>query len=313
MKARLFPSQFSLDWAPCLAFLALAANACLAIHGLHQQSVTVDEFAHLPAGLSYWQTGSFFAYRVNPPLVKLLAALPVLVERPRLALTQQTPDEMGDERTSLGRRFLEANRNNYFNFFIAGRYSVVVLSLLGGWCVFYWTRELFGSPSGVVAVFLWSFCPNILAHGQLITTDMGAATSTFNASYFYWRWLRRPTWKSAVLAGVLLGIAELTKFTCLVLYPVWAFLWLVSLFARRRSPALMTGASAESLCLASNKHQFIQLMTMVFLSLLVINAGYGFEGTFKHLGDLNFQSQDLQSSQACSTALTPRLRIPVPP
>ena len=45
-------------------------------------SVTVDEFAHLPAGLYYLETGHFDVYNLSPPLLRELAALPVLAARP---------------------------------------------------------------------------------------------------------------------------------------------------------------------------------------------------------------------------------------
>ena len=33
--------------------------------------------SHLPAGISHWRFGRFDLYRVNPPLVRMVAALPV--------------------------------------------------------------------------------------------------------------------------------------------------------------------------------------------------------------------------------------------
>jgi hypothetical protein len=61
----------ALPWLLVL-WLALAL-----LDGARQTSVTVDEFAHLPAGLAYWSTGTFSVYRHNPPLLRLLAAAPV--------------------------------------------------------------------------------------------------------------------------------------------------------------------------------------------------------------------------------------------
>ena len=54
--------------------VALAVVLLLAIHGalevrsLLQENATVDEVAHMPAGVSYWQTGTFKLYHHNPPL-----------------------------------------------------------------------------------------------------------------------------------------------------------------------------------------------------------------------------------------------------
>ena len=41
--------------------------------------------------------------------------------------------------------------------------------------------------------------------------------------------MKRPSWLGAVAAGVMLGLAQLTKFSMLLLYAVWPFLWLVRL------------------------------------------------------------------------------------
>ena len=57
------------------------------------------------------------------------------------------------------------------------------------------------------------------------------------ATYVFWRYLHKPTWRRAAAAGVLLGVAQLTKFSMLLLYAVWPFLWLVQLVivGRRRA------------------------------------------------------------------------------
>ena len=45
----------------------------------YRYSPTWDETAHLPSGLSHWKYGDFTLYAVNPPLVRAVAALPLLV------------------------------------------------------------------------------------------------------------------------------------------------------------------------------------------------------------------------------------------
>ena len=62
--------------------LLLSLHVALAVNSLLQENATVDEVAHLPAGVTYWQKGTFKLYHHNPPLVKLVAALPVVASRP---------------------------------------------------------------------------------------------------------------------------------------------------------------------------------------------------------------------------------------
>src|SRR5262249_13940399 len=56
----------------------LSLHYLLAAHSLILEIPTVDEVVHLPAGITYWQKGTFRLYHHNPPLVKLVAALPVI-------------------------------------------------------------------------------------------------------------------------------------------------------------------------------------------------------------------------------------------
>ena len=60
----------------------LSCHALAAVRSLLQENPTVDEVVHMPAGITYWQTGQFKLYHHNPPLVKLLSALPVVLADP---------------------------------------------------------------------------------------------------------------------------------------------------------------------------------------------------------------------------------------
>ena len=50
-----------------------------------RKSPVMDEPAHLVPGISHWQFGTFDLYRVNLPLVRMVAAIPVLAaDAPRV-------------------------------------------------------------------------------------------------------------------------------------------------------------------------------------------------------------------------------------
>src|SRR5258707_13717548 len=57
---------------------ALAIDVVLLGWSALEHSPTWDEVGHLPAGVSHWRFQRFELYRVNPPLVRMVAALPVL-------------------------------------------------------------------------------------------------------------------------------------------------------------------------------------------------------------------------------------------
>ena len=73
------PSVWTLKRQLAAVALLLVVPYALAVLSLTQENPTVDEVIHLPAGISYWETGRFRLYRHNPPLVKLVAAVRQIV------------------------------------------------------------------------------------------------------------------------------------------------------------------------------------------------------------------------------------------
>jgi 4-amino-4-deoxy-L-arabinose transferase-like glycosyltransferase len=279
-------------WAAVAALLTV--HALLAVDTLRQKAVTVDEVGHLPAGISYWQTGSFELYHHNPPLVKLLVALPALAAAPTVDYSKSWESSrrrgMPLSPWAFGWEFMYSNAARYHDIYFRARMIVVGLSVLTGALVFAWSRELFGDTAGLVAVALWTFCPNTIAHAGLVTTDMGATAIGFAATYAFWKYLRRPNWPRSATAGVLLGLAQLTKFSLLLLYLLWPLLWL-SWVALRRADARQQAAGWKSAVRAGVLHG----AAVVGISVAVINVGYLFEGSFTPLGRFVFLSRSLTS------------------
>ena len=58
-----------------------------------------------------------------------------------------------------------------------------LFSVLGGLVVFAWSRRLYGIWGGLLSLALWVFCPNVLAHARLITSDMGSTALGVAATY----------------------------------------------------------------------------------------------------------------------------------
>ena len=209
----------------------LSVHLALAEQSLVMENPTVDEVVHLPAGLTYWQKGTFRLYHHNPPLVRMIAALPVISANPVTApvYQQESWTRPDPSPTTFSQTFAYFNADRYFDLFRLARMVMPLFSMLGGLVVFDWSRRLYGDRGGLLSLCLWVFCPNILAHCRLITTDVGSTSLGVAATFVFWLYLRSPTWPKAVAAGVMLGLAELTKFSMLLLYAVWPLLWLVRL------------------------------------------------------------------------------------
>src|SRR4030043_212174 len=57
------------------------------------------------------------------------------------------------------------------------------LAKLLGAFVYRWAADLAGWKAGLLALFLYALDPNIVAHAQVITTDMGVTVFGFAALY----------------------------------------------------------------------------------------------------------------------------------
>lgn len=196
----------------------LIIHTLLLGYSAYVHSPTLNEPGHLVAGLSYWKFGRFDVYNVNPPLIKMVAALPVMAAgyQEDWSGFYEAPGarpEMG-----MGEDFVAANGERSFFLFMIARWDCIPFSWLGAIVCFVWARDLYGRPSGVLAASIWCFEPNILAHASLITPDAGATTLGLAACYTFWRWLKKPSWSQAALTGVVLGLAELAKTTLILFY-----------------------------------------------------------------------------------------------
>src|SRR5262249_46654885 len=88
-------------------------------------------------------------------------------------------------------------------------------------------------------------------------------------------------------AGLLLGIAQLSKFSMLLLYAVWPLLWVA-----HRAMVGRRDASGES-ARRTIARGLVHGLAIVALSILTIDAGYFFEGVGIPLGRYAFRSRTL--------------------
>lgn len=266
----------------------------LMIHGLllawsgYRHSPTVDEPAHLAAGISHWQFGRMDLYCVNPPLVRMIAALPVMAADPQTAWGQFRRAEESRAEFEVGEAFADANGRRIFWLTTLARWSCIPFSLLGGWVCFLWSRELFGVTSGLMALTLWCFSPSVLGNGSLITADVPSAALCVATVYLFSRWLISPSWEQCLVVGSCLGLALLTKSSMIFLCALLPAMWLICAgqlhFARKSShPGMNQSFGSES----------FQLTTAVCLAILILNLGYGMQGSGTPLKDYAFRSQTL--------------------
>jgi hypothetical protein len=269
----------------------LAAAVMLSLHivaasvSLLRENPTVDEVVHIPAGVTYWQKGTFRLYHHNPPLVKLIAAAPVVLSSPNVSELYKRSSWLVEppDQSSFAHAFAYYNMDRYLELMSRARLTIPWLSALGGLIVFVWSKRLFGAAGGATSLAVWCLCPNILAHGRLATTDLGATAFGVAATYAFQRYVKDPKLKRALIAGIALGLAQLSKFSMLLLYAIWPCLWLF-----RELIAEKTSGRAKRFAIAIGHGGLI-----VAISFAVIDIGYGFEHVGIKLGKFEFACRTL--------------------
>ncbi len=209
-----------------------------------QESLTCDEAHYFGLGKYLLQTGRWDVPGsiLHPPLSYYLHSIPLLFVSTDDTLWKQNPGWQHDAHyraildVERGRALLSSPANDGDRLLTLSRLMMVLVALLLGWYVFSWSFALYGNSGAIIAVVLYSFCPNILAHARLITPDIVLTTFFFAAVYYFWRMLREDRLSIAVIGGIALGLALLSKFTAVLLVPLCVVLALFWLFQTKSLP-----------------------------------------------------------------------------
>lgn len=149
---------------------------------VRQQSQTSDEACHLFAGYRYWKNLDFGINPEHPPLVKLVAAVPLL--RLPLLVPPLSSGSFVEVEFLSGRQFLYANEAD--RILLRSRIAVSLFTLVLAFLVFVTARRMFGRGPAFLALTLLVFEPNVLANGALVTTDMGLTCCLFSTAYAFY-------------------------------------------------------------------------------------------------------------------------------
>jgi hypothetical protein len=183
-----------------------------------RENQTWDEAFELAAGYNYWKTGVYRFNLEQPPVGKLISGFPLLFLGPSIPVDHPSYTKPDD--VEFGHEFLYRNRLPADRILFAGRLGTIALTLFFGLVLALWSRKKFGESSALLALTLFAFDPNLIAHGRYATTDLAAAAFIFFACIAWIAFLEKPGKGRLALAGIVLGLALATKHSALLLIPV---------------------------------------------------------------------------------------------
>ncbi|WP_129305142.1 phospholipid carrier-dependent glycosyltransferase [Streptomyces sp. L2] len=219
---------------PLLVGLLLAQMAAAMVTTAVRQTPTIDEPVYVATATDYLHEHRIRYNPEHPPLGKLLIATGVAVAGPHYDASYT------GTQGAVGRHLLYESGNDPWRLMLWARLPVIVLTLLFGLVVFAFAGDLVGRAGGLVALALYAFSPDVIAHGSLATLDVPAAGFVLTASWLVWRARRRPR-RYLPLAGAALGAAVATKMNTLPAVPVLMVLAAVSAVSAVRAVPVEAG------------------------------------------------------------------------
>ena len=247
-------------------FILLAILFSQLVLTADRTSITWDEDDHLYAGYMSWKHADFGLNPEHPPLVKLLAAIPILNLPLKVPELQKRNFKI--EAFLGGRDFLFKNDAN--TVLLRARIAASLLTLLLALLVFLATREMFGTCAAFIALALLAFDPNLVAHGAVVTTDAALSCFMFGAIYAFYRYVKAPgPWRLAVV-GIATGLCLASKHTGILLFPM--------LLVLAVKEAFWPGGEESGRASALHRvRQFaIALLVVCAISVTILWSFYGF-------------------------------------
>lgn len=244
----------------------LALYVALSVGTARYNAATFDEGAHLPAGYTYAALSDYRLNPEHPPAVKLLAALPLLLGT--IHLPQDDAAWQARRQWEFGRRFLY-RWNDGDRLLFYGRLPIIGLGAALVLALFVWARRLSDPATALAAALVAALSPDMLAHGSLVTTDMGIALFGFLCVAALERLGEGITPARVAGLAVAFALAVSTKFSALLLLPVLGVLGLVLVFA---GEPLVVRVTDEERSLSS---RVARLAALVSIGLVAFVVAYG--------------------------------------
>lgn len=255
-----------------LFFLIIGAGS------VRNQSVTYDEPYHYQYGLNVL-TGNSTRFDDSKMPFSALNALPAVVAQ------------------ALPKGSLKDNLATLY----PARLMTLMFSMVAGFFVFHWSRKLYGPVPGLISLALYTLDPNLIAHSQLVTTDIYITGMILFCAYSLWKFSLTRKTADGVIFAVLLGLAQLAKYTAVSLYALLPIALLVNEQAQLR---LAVSQGLGAIWRETRRYLKYAIIVMV-ISILLINLGFLFNRSFTNLRDYDLKSKLFQTLQT-------KINLPIP-
>ncbi|HWI91375.1 MAG TPA: glycosyltransferase family 39 protein [Flavisolibacter sp.] len=269
-----------------LVILALFVYAIVQIYCINQLSVNYDEGSFASYGLTllkFQRNKDVLLYESKLPITAL-NMLPRAVEQfvhPQLKKTW--PQSQSD--------------------IINGRYVSLLFAILLGFLVFKWAEKLNGERVALFVLLTYLLCPNFLAHGIFVSSDIFACFFMTLALYYLWRFLDEKKIAHFVLMTMATAMAEISKFSMVHLFLIIPLLVVVHFLFNRdreRGPHF------------NLKKAIIYILVFLLINWLIICTSHLFYQVFLPIKDYRFMSESFKHLQVFLSKISLSFPVPLP-
>lgn len=242
------------------------------------QSFTFDERDYYGYSIQWLQGNverSNKMYDSKTPVVAV-AAIPRIIKQIFTPGYKATDEGLGDMR--------------------AGRYVMVVFTLITAVYLFVWMQNLFGVKAWIFPLLFFLFDPLVLGFSMIITSDAASGTCLLAVCYHLYAYYTNRSFRQLLFFSVWLALGVLCKASLLYFIP---YLFLLIIFL------LLTG----KLRFSFRKFVVNGLIVSVVV-LAIMNLAYFGKGSLRSLDRSSFQSAAFRSLS--KTAFIKDIPVPIP-
>ncbi len=194
---------------------------------IQSTSPTADEVSfNVVNGYTYLKTRDYRMSPANPALLREWMTWPWLWLNPRLDLNKASWKE-ADSVSFAKEFFYRDNGSKAETLLFISRFMILLLGLGIGGIIYFWAKQLYGEWGAVLGLCFYAFCPNLLAHSALATTDIGVTFFCTMAAFFLWRRLEYSKPMDQWGFFLAFAFACAAKFNALLLGPAFLLvLWI---------------------------------------------------------------------------------------
>ncbi len=248
--------------------------------------MTFDEPLHIASGYSKFVLQDFRMNTEQPLLAQYLMGVAVSFSGPNLNISHES--WVKKELITFSQRFFFSDNQNPEELLFLGRLPSVLFSLVLLVVVYFFAVSLAGKTAGVVASILVAVEPSILAHGSLATTDMPFTALFVLTLFLCIKYVECPSRKHLVTFALVFAFWQLTKYSAIVLSPVFLFVLICV-------PVWQKRISFKKSC----SHVFF----IVFIVWFVVCSAYLFRGVGVPVGIAMQQDSYLGAQYSPDTVL----------